>query len=216
MNLILVGPPGVGKGSQAKRLSNILNVPHISTGDMFRKHFAELTPLGKKAKEFIDNGLLVPDDVTNQMVVERLCESDSQNGFILDGYPRNLAQADFLNKLLEEKNVSIDYVIDIECENEVLVKRLTGRRVCTNCGAVYHIDNNPPKVEGICDVCGSPLVHRKDDEEGTVRKRLEIYHEETFPLINYYTNKKLLLEINGNQTIEAVTEDILKGLGKND
>src|SRR5690554_2362032 len=183
---------------------------------MFRKHFAELTPLGKKAKEFIDNGLLVPDDVTNQMVVERLCESDSQNGFILDGYPRNLAQADFLNKLLEEKNVSIDFVIDIECENEVLVKRLTGRRVCTNCGAVYHIDNNPPKVEGICDVCGSPLVHRKDDEEGTVRKRLEIYHEETFPLINYYTNKKLLLEINGNQTIEAVTEDILKGLGKND
>lgn len=216
MNLILVGPPGVGKGSQAKRLSNILNVPHISTGDMFRKHFAELTPLGKKAKEFIDNGLLVPDDVTNQMVVERLCESDSQNGFILDGYPRNLAQADFLDKLLEEKNVSIDFVIDIECENEVLVKRLTGRRVCTNCGAVYHIDNNPPKVEGICDVCGSPLVHRKDDEEGTVRKRLEIYHEETFPLINYYTNKKLLLEINGNQTIEAVTEDILKGLGKND
>lgn len=216
MNLILVGPPGVGKGSQAKRLSNILNVPHISTGDMFRKHFAELTPLGKKAKEFVDKGLLVPDDVTNQMVVERLCENDCQNGFILDGYPRNLAQADFLNKLLEEKNVSIDYVIDIECENEVLVKRLTGRRVCTNCGAVYHIDNNPPKVEGICDVCGSPLVHRKDDEEGTVRKRLEIYHEETFPLINYYTNKKLLLEINGNQTIEAVTEDILKGLGKND
>ena len=216
MNLILVGPPGVGKGSQAKRLSNILNVPHISTGDMFRKHFAELTPLGKKAKEFVDKGLLVPDDVTNQMVVERLCENDCQNGFILDGYPRNLAQADFLDKLLEEKNVSIDFVIDIECENEVLVKRLTGRRVCTNCGAVYHIDNNPPKVEGICDVCGSPLVHRKDDEEGTVRKRLEIYHEETFPLINYYTNKKLLLEINGNQTIEAVTEDILKGLGKND
>lgn len=215
MNLILVGPPGVGKGSQAKILAKDLNLPHISTGDMFRKHFAELTPLGKKAKDYTDQGLLVPDDVTNEMVNERLQEDDCVNGFILDGYPRNVNQANYLNNILNELGKKLDCVIDIESDEETIVKRLTGRRVCTTCGAVYHIENNPPKVEGICDICGNKLIQRVDDQEATVRTRLKVYNDETFPLIDYYRNKNLLLVVNGNQTIDEVAQEIIKVL-KND
>ncbi|HHY97009.1 MAG TPA: adenylate kinase [Acholeplasma sp.] len=211
--MIFVGPPGAGKGSQAKILSKKLNVPHISTGDMFRAHLKNDTKLGLLAKQYINKGLLVPDDVTNDMVKERFNEKDVQNGFILDGYPRNPLQAQFLDTLLKEHGMSLDIIINITSDDDIIIKRITGRRSCPTCGAIYHIENNPPKVFGICDKDQTPLVQRKDDTEETVVKRLKVYYEETFPLIEYYKNKGLLVDIDGNGEILEITEKILEILG---
>lgn len=211
--MIFVGPPGAGKGSQAKILSEKLNVPHISTGDMFRAHLKNDTKLGLLAKQYINKGLLVPDDVTNDMVKERFNEKDVQNGFILDGYPRNPLQAQFLDTLLKEHGMSLDIIINITSDDDIIIKRITGRRSCPTCGAIYHIENNPPKVFGICDKDQTPLVQRKDDTEETVVKRLKVYYEETFPLIEYYKNKGLLVDIDGNGEILEITEKILEILG---
>lgn len=214
MQLILMGPPGVGKGSQATVLSERLNIPHISTGDMFRKHFKENTDLGKLAKSYTDKGLLVPDEVTNQMVEDRLLDEDVKNGFLLDGYPRNVGQAEFLDELLKRKKIKIDAAIELTADNEVLIKRITGRRVCPKCGLVYHIENNPPKVSGLCDKDQTELIQRVDDKEETVIHRLKVYENETFPIIEYYTKQNLVKKIDGTNTIDRVSEDILKVLGE--
>lgn len=208
--MIFVGPPGAGKGSQAKIISEALNIPHISTGDMFRTHIKGQTPLGLEAKKYTDQGLLVPDDITNQMVKDRLSKKDVENGFIFDGYPRTPEQATFLDDLLIVSNQKIDVVLNISSLDDVIIKRITGRRTCPVCGAIYHVDNYPPKVDGICDNDGATLIQRKDDQKETIIKRLSVYKEETFPLIKYYANKNLLVDVDGNRKLEAITKDILE------
>ncbi|MFA7417886.1 MAG: adenylate kinase [Acholeplasma sp.] len=208
--MIFVGPPGAGKGSQAKLISEALNIPHISTGDMFRTHIKGETTLGMEAKKYTDQGLLVPDDVTNQMVEERLSKNDVLKGFIFDGYPRTPEQATFLDTLLMKSQLEIDVVLNISSSDEVIIKRITGRRTCPVCGAIYHIDNYPPKVAGICDNDGATLIQRKDDQKETISRRLSVYKEETFPLIKYYANKNLLVDVDGNRKLEAITKDILE------
>lgn len=211
--MIFVGPPGAGKGSQAKILSEVLNIPHISTGDMFRMHFKNETPLGLLAKSYTDQGILVPDSVTNDMVRDRFMQDDVKKGFILDGYPRNPSQADYLNELLSELGWSLDVVVNVTSPDEIIIDRITGRRTCPVCGSIYHITNQPPKVEGICDKDGATLVQRKDDTKETVVKRLSVYHEETYPLIAYYKSAGLLVDINGNRDLKPITNDILEILG---
>lgn len=208
--MIFVGPPGAGKGSQAKIISQTLNIPHISTGDMFRTHIKGSTPLGLEAKKYTDQGLLVPDDVTNQMVKDRLSQKDVEKGFIFDGYPRTPDQAIFLDNLLTVTNQKLDVVLNISSSDEVIVKRITGRRSCPVCGAIYHVDNYPPKVAGICDNDGATLVQRKDDQKETIIRRLSVYKEETFPLIKYYANKNLLMDVDGNQPLEMITKHVLE------
>ena len=208
--MIFVGPPGAGKGSQAKIISQTLNIPHISTGDMFRTHIKGSTPLGLEAKKYTDQGLLVPDDVTNQMVKDRLSQKDVEKGFIFDGYPRTPDQAIFLDNLLMVTNQKLDVVLNISSSDEVIVKRITGRRTCPVCGAIYHVDNFPPKVAGICDNDGATLVQRKDDQKETIMRRLSVYKEETFPLIKYYANKNLLMDVDGNQSLEVITKHVLE------
>ncbi|WIF88578.1 adenylate kinase [Acholeplasma laidlawii] len=208
--MIFVGPPGAGKGSQAKIISQTLNIPHISTGDMFRTHIKGSTPLGLEAKKYTDQGLLVPDDVTNQMVKDRLSQKDVEKGFIFDGYPRTPDQAIFLDNLLMVTNQKLDVVLNISSSDEVIVKRITGRRTCPVCGAIYHVDNYPPKVAGICDNDGATLVQRKDDQKETIIRRLSVYKEETFPLIKYYANKNLLMDVDGNQPLEMITKHVLE------
>ncbi|OED59197.1 adenylate kinase [Acholeplasma laidlawii] len=208
--MIFVGPPGAGKGSQAKIISQTLNIPHISTGDMFRTHIKGSTPLGLEAKKYTDQGLLVPDDVTNQMVKDRLSQKDVEKGFIFDGYPRTPDQAIFLDNLLMVTNQKLDVVLNISSSDEVIVKRITGRRTCPVCGAIYHVDNFPPKVAGICDNDGATLVQRKDDQKETIIRRLSVYKEETFPLIKYYANKNLLMDVDGNQPLEVITKHVLE------
>lgn len=208
--MIFVGPPGAGKGSQAKIISQTLNIPHISTGDMFRTHIKGSTPLGLEAKKYTDQGLLVPDDVTNQMVKDRLSQKDVEKGFIFDGYPRTPDQAIFLDNLLMVTNQKLDVVLNISSSDEVIVKRITGRRSCPVCGAIYHVDNYPPKVAGICDNDGATLVQRKDDQKETIIRRLSVYKEETFPLIKYYAHKNLLMDVDGNQPLEVITKHVLE------
>lgn len=208
--MIFVGPPGAGKGSQAKIISQTLNIPHISTGDMFRTHIKGSTPLGLEAKKYTDQGLLVPDDVTNQMVKDRLSQKDVEKGFIFDGYPRTPDQAIFLDNLLMVTNQKLDVVLNISSSDEVIVKRITGRRSCPVCGAIYHVDNYPPKVAGICDNDGATLVQRKDDQKETIMRRLSVYKEETFPLIKYYAHKNLLMDVDGNQPLEVITKHVLE------
>lgn len=208
--MIFVGPPGAGKGSQAKIISQTLNIPHISTGDMFRTHIKGSTPLGLEAKKYTDQGLLVPDNVTNQMVKDRLSQKDVEKGFIFDGYPRTPDQAIFLDNLLTVTNQKLDVVLNISSSDEVIVKRITGRRTCPVCGAIYHVDNYPPKVAGICDNDGATLVQRKDDQKETIMRRLSVYKEETFPLIKYYANKNLLMDVDGNQSLEMITKHVLE------
>jgi len=214
MRVILVGPPGVGKGSQATVLAKKLNIPHISTGDMFRSHFKNNTTLGQQARKYTDAGLLVPDQVTNDMVADRFNESDCLSGFILDGYPRNIFQANFLDQLLKDKGWHIDSVININADEKVLVRRITGRRLCPQCGTIYHIDTNPPKVENICDKDYHALIQRADDTKEIVKDRLEVYHTETAPLIDYYQQQDLVTNVNGDRQIEKVTNEILGILGK--
>ena len=211
MNLILLGAPGAGKGTQAELLMEKLHIPGISTGNMLREAMKNGTAVGEKAKYYMDNGLLVPDDVIMDIVAERVVQPDCKNGFILDGVPRTLAQAE----ALQERGVQIDHVVSIEIDDSVIEGRMTGRRVCTKCGASYHIVANAPKVEGICDHCGSELMIRKDDAPETVRRRLEVYHEQTEVLKDFYAKLGLLRLVEGNQTIEGASKDILAAIGAN-
>ena len=209
MNLILLGAPGAGKGTQAELLVAKLQIPSISTGNMLREAIAKGTPLGTLAKQYIDGGNLVPDDVVLSIVAERVAKPDCKNGFILDGVPRTLAQAE----ALDAKGVKIDHVVSLEIEDSVIEGRMTGRRVCTKCGASYHIVANPTKIEGICDLCGSTVTTRVDDAPETVRKRLEVYHASTEILKDYYAKQGKLRLVNADQSIEDANRDILKGIG---
>ena len=209
MNLILLGAPGAGKGTQAELLIQQLHIPSISTGNMLREAMANGSALGKQVKQYMESGALVPDDVILSIVAERVQKADCQNGFILDGVPRTLAQAE----ALDEKGVRIDHVVSIEIDDEVIEGRMTGRRVCTKCGASYHISANPPKQEGICDLCGSEVATRKDDAPETVRHRLEVYHASTEVLKGYYRKQGKLRIVEGNQSIEDANRDILRALG---
>ena len=209
MNLILLGAPGAGKGTQAELLMEKLNIPGISTGNMLRDAVKNGTAVGEKAKYYMDNGLLVPDDVIMDIVAERVAQPDCKNGFILDGVPRTLAQAE----ALQERGVQIDHVVSIEIDDSVIEGRMTGRRVCGNCGASYHIAANPSKVEGKCDLCGGELITRKDDAPETVRRRLEVYHEQTEVLKDFYGKLGKLRLVEGNQTIDGANEDILAAIG---
>lgn len=208
-----MGPPGAGKGTQAKLISSIYSIPHISTGDIFRKQISEMTPIGIKAKESIDKGKLVSDEITIALVQERLKQSDCDKGFLLDGFPRTVNQAEAFDKYLQSVGEYLNSVILVEVPRENILKRMTGRRVCLNCGASYHIQFNPSKVEGICDACGNAIIQRKDDEEETVKRRLYIYDEQTQPLINYYSSKHLLSIIDGTQDIKDVSKSICDILG---
>ncbi|HEX15603.1 MAG: adenylate kinase [Deltaproteobacteria bacterium] len=214
MNLIMLGPPGSGKGTQAKRLTERFGIPQISTGDILREAVKEGTPLGKEAKRYMDEGKLVPDEVVVGIVRERLKEPDCEKGFILDGFPRTVAQAEALDRILEEMGRKIDHVIDIEVSEDELLKRLTGRRTCKRCGAMYHIIFNPPKRDGICDQCGGELYQRDDDKEETIKARLKVYREQTAPLIDYYEKRGLLRRIEGSGKIEEIEERILKAIGE--
>lgn len=212
MRIILMGPPGAGKGTQADFLKTCLNIPHISTGDMFRKALKEQTPLGMEAKSYMDKGQLVPDSVTIGIVKERLTQSDCQKGFLLDGFPRTIPQADALEQTLQDLGMKLDKVINIVVKRESLIDRLTGRRVCKNCGATYHLLFNPSKSGGNCDACGGELYQRSDDSLETVSNRLDVYESQTAPLVDYYRKKGLLLEINGEMPVEEVTGSIIEAL----
>ena len=209
MNLILLGAPGAGKGTQAELLVKKLSIPAISTGNMLREAIANGTELGKKAKQFMDEGALVPDELILGIIGDRVAQSDCAKGFILDGVPRTLAQAE----ALEAKGIRIDHVVSIEVDDSVIEGRMTGRRVCGKCGASYQVVANPPKVDGVCDSCGSELVIRKDDKPETVRKRLEVYHATTEVLKDFYGKLGRLCVVNGDQSIEGANEDILKAIG---
>lgn len=213
MKLILLGPPGAGKGTQAKYIVQEYGIPHISTGDIFRANIKANTPLGIKAKEYIDKGQLVPDEVTIAIVEDRIKQKDCEKGFLLDGFPRTVNQADALNSVLEERGYKLDFVLNIAANTDALLERITGRRVCLSCGAGYHVKYIAPKVEGICDVCGAKLIQRDDDKEETVKNRLAVYEKQTAPLIDYYEKKGLLRTVNGDNDIEKVFEDIRSILG---
>jgi len=212
MRAILLGPPGAGKGTQADTIVKEFSIPHISTGDIFRKNIKEGTVLGKKAKEYMDQGLLVPDELTVELVKDRLLDEDCKNGFLLDGFPRTIFQADALEKALTSMNQHLDYVINIEVKKELLVERAVGRRVCKDCGQTYHMIFNKPKKEGICDNCGSELLQRKDDTEETVSKRINVYQEQTEPLIDYYTKKNIIVNVDGEKPIAEVGKNIVAKL----
>ena len=211
MNLILLGAPGAGKGTQAEMLIEKLQIPSISTGNMLREAISNDTDLGKLAKQYMDGGNLVPDDVILGIVAQRVAQPDCKNGFILDGVPRTLAQA----QALDAKGVAIDHVVSIEVDDGVIESRMTGRRVCTKCGASYHVVANPPKTEGICDLCQKELIIRKDDAPETVRHRLEVYHELTEVLKDFYGKRGKLRLVNGNQSIADAQKDILAAIGEN-
>ncbi|AOT71188.1 adenylate kinase [Geosporobacter ferrireducens] len=213
MRVILLGPPGAGKGTQAAGIIDRYHIPHISTGDIFRKNIKEGTELGKKAKEYMDQGLLVPDDLVVAIVEDRLKEEDCKNGFLLDGFPRTVYQAEALDKVLDKMNSVLDKVINVNVDKEILIERAVGRRICKDCGATYHIQFNPPAKADICDKCGSTLYQRADDNEETVTKRIEVYLNETQPLIDYYKGKGTLVTIDGQQPIDKVFQEIIAALG---
>lgn len=213
MNLVLMGLPGAGKGTQAEKIVETYGIPHISTGDMFRAAIKEGTPLGLQAKEYMDRGDLVPDEVTIGIVRERLSKDDCQKGFLLDGFPRTVAQAEALENILAELTRSIDYVIYIQVDQDILMERLTGRRICKNCGATYHLVFNPPANPGVCDKCGGELYQRADDNEETVANRLEVNVKQMQPLLEFYEKKGYLRHIDGQQDIEKVFADIRELLG---
>ncbi len=213
MRVILLGPPGAGKGTQAAGIIDRYHIPHISTGDIFRKNIKEGTELGKKAKEYMDQGLLVPDDLVVAIVEDRLKEEDCKNGFLLDGFPRTVYQAEALDKVLDKMNSVLDKVINVNVDKEILIERAVGRRICKDCGATYHIQFNPSAKADICDKCGSTLYQRADDNEETVTKRIEVYLNETQPLIDYYKGKGTLVTIDGQQPIDKVFQEIIAALG---
>ncbi len=212
MRAILLGPPGAGKGTQAETIVNEFKIPHVSTGDMFRKNIKEETELGKKVKEYLDKGALVPDELTIEIVKDRLLQDDCKNGFLLDGFPRTIEQANALDKVLGDMGQKLDYVVNIQVDSKLLVDRAVGRRICKDCGQTYHIIYNKPAKEGICDKCGGELYQRKDDTEETVANRINVYQEQTKPLIEYYTKKGIILNINGEQPIDKVGSDIISNL----
>lgn len=208
MKLLITGRPGAGKGTQAQNIKEYYHIPHISTGDMFRAAMKAGTKMGLLAKEYMEKGELVPDEVTIGIVCDRLLEADCKDGFLLDGFPRNLAQAEALDSFLKEHKITLDAVLDVDVKKEVLVRRMVGRRVCKTCGATYHVEFNKPLKDGICDNCGSALIQRPDDTESTAVNRLDVYDAQTAPLLNYYKAQGLLKSVNGDQPFDKVFSDI--------
>ena len=213
MKIIMLGAPGAGKGTQAKKIAEKYSIPHISTGDIFRSNIKEGTELGMKAKAYMDQGGLVPDELTIGMLMDRIQKDDCKNGYVLDGFPRTIPQAESLTNALNERNQKIDYAVNVDVPDENIVNRMSGRRACLSCGATYHIVYKPSKVEGICDVCGDKLVLRDDDKPETVKKRLSVYHDQTQPLIDYYKEAGVLANVDGTQDMEKVFSDIVAVLG---
>ena len=213
MKIVMLGEPGDGKGTQAKMISEKYTIPHISTGDIFRANIKENTELGQKAKTYMDQGLLVPDELVVDLVVDRLAQDDAKKGYVLDGFPRTIPQAEALTEALANIGEKMDYAINVEVPDENIIDRMSGRRACVACGGTYHIKYNPTKTEGICDACGGDLILRDDDKPETVKQRLEVYHTQTQPLIDYYTKEGILKEVDGTQDLQKVFEDIVAILG---
>ena len=213
MKIVMLGAPGAGKGTQAKMIAAKYQIPHISTGDIFRANIKNGTELGKKAKSYMDQGLLVPDELTVDLVIDRLAQDDCKNGYILDGFPRTIPQAEALDVALAKLGEKMDYAIDVDVPDENIVSRMSGRRACTGCGATYHIVYNPSKKGDCCEVCGEKLILRDDDKPETVQKRLNVYHEQTQPLIDYYTKQSILRTVDGTQDMNDVFAEIVKILG---
>ena len=213
MKIIMLGAPGAGKGTQAIRISEKYGLPHISTGDIFRHNIKNGTELGKKARSYMDQGLLVPDELTCDLVVDRISREDCADGYILDGFPRTIPQAKALTEALEKMGTQIDYAIDVDVPDEDIVSRMSGRRACPGCGATYHIQFAPPVKENVCDVCGEALIVREDDKPEPVQKRLDVYHAQTQPLIDYYKEKGVMFAIDGTKKMDEVFEDITAILG---
>ena len=213
MKIIMLGAPGAGKGTQAKMIAEKYGLPHISTGDIFRANIKEGTELGKEAKTYMDKGQLVPDELTVRILLDRVAKDDCKNGYVLDGFPRTIPQAEVLDKALTERNDKIDYAINVEVPDENIINRMSGRRACLGCGATYHIVHIPPKQEGVCDKCGQDLVLRDDDKPETVKNRLQVYHEQTQPLIDFYEKKGVLKTVDGTVDMQDVFGAITKILG---
>ena len=213
MKIIMLGAPGAGKGTQAKMIAAKYSIPHISTGDIFRANIKQGTEPGQKAKEYMDKGLLVPDELVVDLIMDRFQQDDAKNGYVLDGFPRTIPQAEALDKALAAAGEAVDFAINVEVPDENIVNRMSGRRACVGCGATYHIVYNAPKVEGVCDTCGEKLILRDDDKPETVLNRLSVYHEQTQPLIDYYTEKGIEKEVDGTQDMNKVFDDIVAILG---
>jgi adenylate kinase len=209
LKIIMLGAPGAGKGTQAKKLAAKYDIPHISTGDIFRANIKNGTELGKKAKVFMDQGLLVPDELVVDLVVDRFKEPDCLKGYVLDGFPRTIPQAKALDEALAKNGDAVEFAIDVDVPDANIIERMAGRRACVNCGGTYHVETIPPKVEGICDVCGGELVLREDDKPDTVEKRLKVYHEQTQPLIEYYQGKNILKSVDGTKDLEVVFKEVV-------
>ena len=214
MKIIMLGAPGAGKGTQAKKIADKYQIPHISTGDIFRANIKEGTELGKKAKSYMDQGQLVPDELTLELIMDRFQNPDCKNGYVLDGFPRTIPQAEALTEALAKKGETIDYAINVEVPDENIINRMGGRRACLACGSTYHIVYAPTRVEGICDRCGEKLVLRDDDKPETVKKRLAVYHEQTQPLIDYYTEQGVLKTVDGTRSLDEVFQAIVEILGE--
>lgn len=213
MKIIMLGAPGAGKGTQAKRIAEKYGIPHISTGDIFRANIKNGTELGKKAKTYMDQGALVPDELVVDLVVDRVAQEDAKNGYVLDGFPRTIPQAEALDAALAKRNEKMDYAINVEVPDENIIDRMSGRRACVSCGGTYHIKYNPTKKEGICDACGGNLILRDDDQPETVKNRLQVYHEQTQPLIDYYSKQGILKEVDGTVDMNDVFLAIVEILG---
>ena len=208
MKIVMLGAPGAGKGTQAKKIAEEYGVPHISTGDIFRANIKNNTPLGQQAKIYMDKGELVPDELVVSLIMDRFDEPDCEKGYVLDGYPRTIPQAKALDNALKENGEKLDYAVDVDVPDEVIIDRMGGRRACLNCGATYHIINNPPKAENVCDACGNELVQRDDDKEETVKNRLDVYHDQTEPLKQYYADAGVLYTVDGTKEMEEVFKSI--------
>ena len=214
MKIVMLGAPGAGKGTQAIQICDEYHIPHVSTGDIFRSNIREGTELGKLAKSYMDEGKLVPDELTTNLLMDRISKEDCKDGYVLDGFPRTIPQAECLKKALEERGEALDFAINVEVEDEDIVRRMSGRRACPKCGATYHIEHMPPAKEGICDTCGEKLIVRADDEPETVLKRLSVYHEMTQPLIDFYEKEGILRSVDGAKALQEVFTDILNILEK--